>query len=84
MSDTDQSKMMDDEAIWQELRDLPVDWEEKLEQKKRDAARGYMLAMTPAQRLQRNDDARRIIVHLEAIAELHGLKAIGWEIRGPA
>src|SRR5689334_6573123 len=83
MSDANQSPAADHDAIWEELRDLPIDWEEQIERKRREAARAYTLSLTPAQRLHRNEQACRVVARLEKIAERYGVKAAYWEILGP-
>jgi hypothetical protein len=83
MSDANQSAATKLDAIWEELRDLPIDWEEQIEQKKRAAALAYTLSLTPGQRLSRNEQARRVIARLEKIAERYGVRAAYWEILGP-
>jgi hypothetical protein len=83
MGDANQSALTELDQVWEALRDLPADWEERIEQQQRVAARAYMLSLTPTQRLRRNEQARRVIARLEKIAEQYGVKAAYWEIRGP-
>lgn len=83
MSKVDPLNPPNDESTVAGLLNLPVDWEEHIEQKERDAALHYMLSMTPVERLRRNDEACRVIARLEAVAERYGLKSVRWMIRGP-
>src|SRR4051794_12044548 len=83
MGDANQSAATELDLVWEALHGLPVDWEERIEQQERVAARAYMLSLTPAQRLRRNEQACRVIARLKKIAEQYGLKAAYWEIRGP-
>jgi len=47
-------------------------------------ALAYMLSLSPAERLRRNEEACRVVRRLEAVAARRGLKAVAWQICEPA
>jgi hypothetical protein len=73
-----------EEVIDPEILNPPLGWEEVEEQKRRERAMEYLLAMTPAQRLQRHQDAANVAQRLERIAERYGIRAMGWLVDGPS
>jgi hypothetical protein len=44
---------------------------------------GYMLSLTPAERLDRNDQACKVVEVLEAIAMRFNVRPVMWQIIGP-
>ena len=78
------SRQSDDSAPPPEGFDFPIDWELAEDERQLEAAIDYMLSMTAAERLRRNEAAVKVIRRLDAIAAKHGLRAMGWTTFGPA
>jgi hypothetical protein len=72
------------EELTPEMLNPPLGWEEIEEQKRTERVMEYLLSMTPAQRLARDQKAAVVIERLDAIAAKFGIRSMGWRISGPS